>query len=61
MIEVRMANEGEKLTSQIGGRQYVKSMFNQPYNGFANVLLLSFVTLLAGLVMLGYLIFKINI
>ena len=55
-------NDGEKLVNQnqIGGRQYVKSMFNQPYNGFANILLLSFVTLLSGLMMLGYLIFKIN-
>lgn len=56
-------NDREKLTNQnkIGGRQYVKTMFNQPYNGFANIILLSFITLLSGLMMLGYLIFKISV
>ena len=56
-------NEGENLTNQneIGGRQYIKTMLNQPYNGFSNILLLSFITLLSGLIVLTCLILKINI
>ncbi len=55
--------DGQAKTNQnqIGGRQYVKTMLNQPYNGFTSIILLSFVTLLSGLIMLGYLILSINI
>ena len=54
--------DGETKINQnnIGGRQYIKTMLNQPYNGFTNILLLSFVTLLSGLMMLGYLFLSIN-
>lgn len=56
-------NNGEQLSNQnqIGGRQYVKTMFNQPYNGFTSVIVLSTVILLSGIIMLGYLFFKINV
>lgn len=47
--------------NKIGGKQYVKTMLNQPYNGFTSLLILSFVTLLIGFMMVGYLIFKINL
>ena len=55
--------EEKPLTNQnnMGGRQYIKTMMNQPYNGFVSTIILSLVTLLSGLIMLGYLIFKINI
>lgn len=55
-------NDGERITSQnqIGGRQYVKTMLNQPYNGFTSILVLSVVTLLSGIMMLGYLFLKIS-
>lgn len=54
--------DGEVNTNQnqISGRQYVKTIFNKPYNGFASTVLLSLVTLLSGIIMLGYLILKIR-
>lgn len=54
--------DGQTITNQnkMGGRQYVKTFLNQPYNGFTSMLLLSLTTLLSGFVMLGYLILKIS-
>lgn len=54
--------DGREQTNQnqIGGRQYVKTIFNQPYNGFTSTVLLSLVTLLSGFIMLGYIILKIR-
>lgn len=65
---IRKLNEKKEIDSQkqneqnqLGGRQYVKTILNKPHNGFANILLLSFVTLLSGLLMISYLLLKVNI